>query len=108
MANKYYGIIGYYFEEQEVKPGVWEPVMDKRTVFGDFIKNVKRTENSGNANDDIVIVNQISFIADPYAMENFHRIKYATYMGCKWAVKSATVNYPRLILTLGGVYNEKQ
>lgn len=105
---KYYGIIGYYFDEKEVEPGIWEPVMEERTAFGDIIKYDKQTENNGSVNDSFKLTNKISFIADPYAMDNFQRIKYATYLGSKWSVKSATVDYPRLILYLGGVYNEKE
>lgn len=103
---KYCGLIGYYLSEKEVKPGVWDKNIIERTVYGDFIRNIKRTENPGQSNDNINIDNQISFIADPYAITNFQHIKYATYMGVKWAVKSVSVEYPRIILYLGGIYND--
>ena len=105
---KYYGTIGYYFDEDEIRPGVWTKHLEERDVYGDFIRNSKRTENSGQFNDNININNQISFIADPYAMNNFQHIKYATYMQTKWAVTSVDVQYPRLILNLGGIYHDEQ
>lgn len=105
---RYYGIIGFYFDEYEVRPGVWDKKIVERTVYGEFIRNTKRTENQGQSNDSITINNQIKFIAEPYVMENFQRIKYATYMGSKWAVTSAEPLYPNIILTLGGLYNDKQ
>ena len=104
---RYYGTIGFSKGSQEVSPGVWENQTVERQIYGDFIKNIKRTENSGNVNDNVNVNNQISFLADPYAIENFQFIKYATYYGCKWSVTSVEVDYPRLILNLGGVYNEQ-
>ena len=61
--------------------------------------------NSGEVNDDLNINMTLSIVADPFAYQNFHQIKYAEYMGSKWKVSSIEVQYPRLILTLGGVYN---
>lgn len=104
---KYYGKIGYCYGAKEVNPGIWQNETVEREIYGDFIKNIKRTENSGNVNDNVNVNNQISFLADLYAMENFQFIKYATYYGCKWAITSVEVDYPRLILNLGGVYNEQ-
>ena len=105
---KYYGKIGYCFDNVTKRPGVYINKLEEREVYGDFIRNIKRTENPGQFNDNININNQISFIADPYAMDNFHYIKYATYMQTKWAVASVEVQYPRLILNLGGVYHDEQ
>ena len=72
---KYYGLIGYSFGEKEIRPGVWDEFIEERVAYGDILRNIKRSENSGQVNDNININNQISFIADPYAMDNFHRIK---------------------------------
>lgn len=105
---RYYGKIGFYFDGVEVRPGVWQPIIEERDAFGDVIRNTKRTENQGYVNDNIVLNSQISFVADSYAIDNFQRIKYATYMGTKWAVSSAEVAFPRIILTLGGVYNDQE
>ncbi len=104
---KYYGVIGYSIDEVETKPSIWENLIEERTVYGDVIKNFKKTENPGQANDNINVNIQISFIADVFAMEHFHNIKYATYMGKKWSVTSVEPNYPRLIIDLGGLYNDK-
>lgn len=101
---KYYGMIGYA-TSVETEPGIWEPDIVEKEAYGDLIKNFKSSENSGDINDDINIANNISIVADPYAVQNFHSMKYATYMGSKWKIKSVEVQYPRLILSLGGVYN---
>ena len=64
-----------------------------------------RPQGAETVNDNVVISNQISIIADPFAMSNFHNIKYVEYMGTRWKITSVDVQYPRLLLTLGGVYN---
>ena len=104
---KYYGKIGYYFDTIETSPGIWNGLIEERQVYGDILKNTKKTENHSQYNDDANINSQISFIADPYASRNFFRIKYATYMGVKWAVALVEPSFPRIILTLGGIYHEE-
>ena len=101
---KFYGAIGYG-KPVETSPRVWENQIAERMYSGDLIRNSRRLQSSGNVNDNINISNQISIIADPYANENFHLMKYASFMGTKWKITDVEVQYPRLILTVGGVYN---
>lgn len=102
---KWYGSIGFA-EVTETSPGVWTPQITERNYRGDLVRNTRRLQSTDQVNDDININNQISIVADPYANMNFHTIKYATFMGTKWKVSEVEVQYPRLILSLGGVYNE--
>lgn len=102
---KFYGKIGYA-ERVKTKPGVWEDQITEREYFGDLTRNMaSRTESSGNVNDNINITNAISIVADPFARDNFHLMKYVEYMGAKWKITNVEIQYPRLILTTGGVYN---
>lgn len=101
---KYYGTVGYGVPT-EVRPGIWKDEIVERKYYGDVIRNNRRLESSGQVNDDINISNEISILADPYANENFHLIKYVEFMGAKWKVSNVTVQIPRLILSVGGVYN---
>lgn len=101
---KYFGEIGYGITE-EIRPGVSKPKLVKRNYYGEVTRNIRRYENSGNVNDDLNINMTLSIVADPFAYQNFHQIRYAVYMGSKWKVSSVEVAYPRLMLTLGGVYN---
>ena len=101
---KYFGKVGYA-ETVETDPGVWEEQITVREYFGDLIRNTRRLESSGNLNDDINIANEISIVADPFAYQNFHAMRYVEYMGAKWKVTSVEVRHPRLILTVGGLYN---
>lgn len=101
---KYCGKIGFV-ETVEIRPGVWEEQIVEHTYYGDLTRNTSRYQASVGVNDDINISNNISIIADPYANENFHHMRYAEFMGTKWKITNVEVNYPRLILTVGGVYN---
>ena len=101
---KFCGNIGY-IETVEVKPGIWKEQIVERLYYGDLTRNTSRFQSSGGVNDDINISNNISIIADPYANENFHHMRYVEFMGSKWKITNVEVNYPRLILTIGGVYN---
>lgn len=101
---KFYGKIGYT-NTVETKPGVYEEQIVERSYYGDLIRNTRRLQSADQVNDDINISNEISIVADPYATNNFHTMRYAVFMGTKWKISNVEVSYPRLILTLGGVYN---
>ena len=101
---KYCGKIGFATTVESV-PGNWTEQITERTYYGDLIRNSRKLQSSGNQNDNIVISNEISIVADPFVKENFHAIRYAEYMGTKWKVSSVDVQDPRLVLGLGEVYN---
>ena len=102
--SKFYGEIGYAVTK-ETAPGVYTETVEKRNYYGDLLRNSRAMQSSGQVNDNINISNEISIVADPFAMENFHSMLYVNYMGANWKVSNVEVKYPRLILTIGGVYN---
>ena len=102
---RYYGKIGY-FDTVETKPGLFEQELIFRTYKGDVLRNTKRNQLGSKVNDDITINNSISIVADPYARDHFFQIKYAEWQGALWEVTSVDVQFPRLVLELGGVYHE--
>lgn len=101
---KFYGKIGYA-QTVETVPGVWQEQITERDYFGDLIRNTRTAQSSNQLNDNINISNEISILADPFANQNFHLMRYVEYMGAKWKITNVEVQYPRLILTVGGVYN---
>lgn len=101
---KWYGVIGYA-ETVETTPGVWKEQVTKRNYYGDLTRNTRRLQTADKLNDDINISNELSIVADPYAMNNFHSMRYAEFMGTAWKITNVEVQYPRLILSLGGVWN---
>ena len=101
---RFAGKVGFAVQN-ETSPGVWTEEIRERQYYGDLVHNSRRLQTSGNLNDDIEISNRVSIIADPYAFENFHAMRYVIFMGSKWKVTEAEVEYPRLVLSLGGLYN---
>lgn len=101
---KWRGKIGFGVQT-EVRPTVWKDVIEEHTYSGDVIRNTRSLQTSENLNDDINVANEISIIADPFANKNFHSMRYVEFMGDVWKITKVEVRYPRLILTMGGVYN---
>ena len=101
---KFYGSVGYAVSEETV-PGVWEERIVEHSYYGDVIRNNRKLQSSSQLNDNIVVSNEISILSDPFANENFHSMRYVEFMGAKWKITNVEVQYPRLILTIGGVYN---
>lgn len=101
---KFFGSVGYS-ETKEDAPGVWNEVTVEKPYRGEILKNSRRWESKEKVNDDLVVNNMISIVADAYAYQNFFFIKYVCWMGTKWKVTNAEVQRPRIILTLGGIYN---
>ena len=101
---KWHGVIGFA-DTIEEEPGIWTEDIFEHAYYGDVIRNTRSLQSSGQVNDDVNVSNLISIIADPYAMKTFHSIRYIEFMDTKWKVTNVEVQYPRLILTIGGVYN---
>lgn len=103
---KFCGNIGFA-KPDKVRPGVWTESIIERRYFGDMPRNLRRLQDNAKVNSDINISNEISIVADPFAKENFHAMRYVVFMGAKWKIESVEVQYPRLILSIGGLYNDK-
>lgn len=104
---KWFGKIGYA-ETVVTAPGVWVEHIVEREYYGDLNKNNRRLQSTDQLNDNINISNELSIVSDPYAIKNFHSMRYAEFMGAKWKISDVEVLYPRLRLTLGGLYNGEQ
>ncbi|HAQ03002.1 TPA: hypothetical protein DCQ22_03875 [Candidatus Nomurabacteria bacterium] len=100
----FYGKIGYAIEE-ETAPGVWESVITEKSYRGNIVRNNQRWQPSENLNDDLVLNNQISIIADTFALQNVGTMRYITWAGISWKITNVDIQRPRLLLTIGGVYN---
>jgi hypothetical protein len=103
---RFHGVVGYG-EALESPPdsGIWVDEITEFTYTGDVIRNTRRLEEGEHLNNDITVGNSISIVASQYAIEHFHLIKYVRWAGTLWTVTSVEVRSPRLILSLGSVYN---
>lgn len=103
---RYYGKIGFGItKEYPIGSGVWRDVVIEREYTGDIFRISRRYDTGEGVNDNVDVNNEISIVADPFAMERISNILYVTWYGQKWKVGSITVDYPRLRLSIGGVYN---
>lgn len=102
---KWSGKIGF-IETKETRPGVWENVTIERNFYGDVIRDIRKNQSSGQVNDDINISNRISIVSNSFVRDNLSFMKYIEFMGAKWKITDVEVQYPRLVLTIGGLWNE--
>lgn len=103
--NKFWGTVGFV-RDVETSPDVFEEVATERGYSCEVLKREKRWQASGNVIDDnLTVENRISIFADPFALEAYDSIRYIVRGKSKWKVTSVEEAYPRLILTLGGVYH---
>lgn len=102
---KWFGKIGYAITEA-ITPGEWVvPDLVERECYGELTTDRRKRQNSGGVNDDITLSSTISIIADPFALQNCSYMAYAEIFGTKWKISDIEIQFPRLILTIGGVYN---
>lgn len=100
---KFFGVVGYA-ETTETRPGVWEEVCIERPYYGDFLRNFHKLQGDSKVNPDIDVSMDISILADPFAYEHYAMMRYVVLGGAKWRISSVEVQYPRLRLTIGGLY----
>lgn len=103
---RFYGEVGYGDTvEKPAGSGIYTMQMTERSYYGDVIRNTRKLESGEGLNDDISVGNSISIVADQHAFDHFFKIKYVRWAGVLWTVTTVEVKSPRLILSLGGVYN---
>ena len=101
---KFYGKIGYG-KTVETEPGISAEIFEEHDYFGDVTKSGGRFSSADKVNDDFGITNEFSIIADSYALDNFSFMKYIEYLNTKWKITDIEVQYPRLLIRVGGVFN---
>lgn len=102
---KYSGKLGFADVTEETAPSVFTEKITERTYYGDVLEFGRQMQTGDTVNPDITVGNQLSIVADPFARDHLYTLRYATFMGQKWQVTGVKVQYPRLVLTLGGIWN---
>lgn len=104
---RFFGKVGYAVTK-DLGDGTWlcdeeHPV--ERNYYGDITRNLRRYEAGDKVNEDLATSNAMSIVADAYAFENFMFIRYIEWEGQLWKVTNVELQPPRLLLTIGGLYN---
>lgn len=106
---KFYGRIGFTSKPEEGTDEhegiVQDNRIEERMYKGDVISYTRKWESGHDVNDDLQIDNQISIVADSYAFEHFYALRYVCWMGSRWKITNAKPQRPRILLTIGGLYN---
>lgn len=104
---RYFGLVGFG-EAVETAPGVFQDDISEFPYYGDVIRNARglsQSDATTGVNPDLTVDNTISILADPYAREHFHAMRYIRWAGSLWTVSSVQEQFPRLLLRLGPKYN---
>lgn len=101
---RFFGRVGYG-ESVETEPGVWVDGIIEHSYYGDVVQNMRNLREGENLNSDLSVQNSISIVADAYANDHFHAIRYVEWAGTLWTISNVEVQSPRLLLRLGEVYN---
>jgi len=102
--TKFSGEIGFS-KTIETEPGIYTDTIVVRKYYGDIERQGRRWEKGENVNDDLVVNNYVSIVADDFVKENIGMMKWVEFLGAKWKIQSVEIDYPRIKLTLGGVWN---
>jgi hypothetical protein len=101
---KFHNKVGYS-RSVETAPGVFTDQIEEREYFGDVIRETKNFRTGDQVNDNVSVSNRISIVGDDFAFSNYSGIRYVIWGEVYWKVSSIEVQRPRLILSIGGVYN---
>lgn len=101
---RFHGKVGFG-ETVETSPGVWEDVITEREHIGDVIRASRNQAEGESVNQTLSVRNSISILADAFASENYMEMRYIVWQGVRWVVADVAIERPRLVLTLGEVYN---
>lgn len=90
----------------ETEPGVWENQSYEHPYMCRILSNSYKWSREEKITEDLSLSNRFSVLSDKILQEDCGYMKYIVYMGSKWTVNSIKMNYPRLEISVGGLYNE--
>lgn len=101
---RYSGEIGYGVPTM-TSPGVYDDLITERHYYGDVRQSFNKFRGSDSVNENARLQNIIEILADEYVWSNIDQIRYVKWNGIRWKVSGIEVKRPRLVLTVGEVYN---
>ncbi len=100
---KFCGKVGFW-ATAETEPGIWTETIVEKTYRGDIVRNISNFSLMESVNGTTTLNNSISIVADPYATQNYQNMRYVVLNGFKWKITSVDLQYPRIVLSVGGEY----
>lgn len=106
---KFSGKAGFRIDDVETEPGVYEPTIVVKAIKGSVVSNRYQHQNSDKSTiDNVRITNQLSIVANQFLNEHISNLMYIEFQGVKWKVESFDIRPPRVVVSLGGVYNGQE
>lgn len=105
MADKFYGKIGFG-QTVETRPGIREDVITELPFYGDVLspsRSIDEGEDTVHRNNRIS--HRISVVSNDFAFKNVLAIRFVEWEGVLFYVTRVEKRAPRLILSIGEVYN---
>ena len=103
---RFHGRVGYgESAETESGSGIWTDQITEKEYTGYVIQVRRGTDPGPDYNTTFTVQTIISIVADAYANDRFLAIRYVEWAGVLWTVTSVEVQRPRLLLSLGEVYD---
>lgn len=104
---RFFGVIGFAEANIEVAQDVFRDGIVERPYTGDVLRNNRGWSKTEYQNDSFTVNNQISIVADLYARQNWSSIRYVKWNDAILSVTNIRIDYPRIVLEIGGLYNGK-
>lgn len=101
---KFAGLVTYV-SQVESRPGIWTDQTVSRLMRGDMLRASASSQNGDKVNSDITLNHRVSLVADDFALNEYYNIKHITINNREWEVTSVEVQHPRLIVSVGGLWN---
>lgn len=101
---RFAGMIGFS-KPVEKAPDVMEDVITEVEYMGDVVQRTEAFRTAQSVLPEYRLTTSVSVLADEHLTGNYRAIRYVTYLGDRWEVASAVMQYPRLVLYLGEPYH---
>lgn len=106
---RFSGAVGYVSDDVETAPGVWTEVIIEHNYYGDVIQMSRRLDPASQVppttSNNIALNNSFAIVGDEQAFGNIQKMRYVVWQGSRWTITDVMVKRPRLILTIGELWN---
>ena len=101
---KSYILIGFA-EEVETAPSVFQEVVTEKRFSADIKRDTGGRSDAEKVNLDFTVGNTFSILANSETNNKLHAMRYVRWRGSRWTISDVSVEPPRLVLRLGGLYS---
>lgn len=101
---RYSGKFGFAVPTETV-PGVWKDVVTERDYIGDVVQRTETFSVADSVIPQYRTTTSISVLCDGVLKESYKGLRYVEYMGENWVAASVVMQWPRIIVYIGEVYN---